>query len=393
MAERELYDLEVGSVDLVGRAANGRKWLLWKSNDAPEPEDVDKAMNVAEWLESRIHQDFTVTADNMFGEGRLSRDERIALSSAIGDALDAFRRGLEGQAAQLYDRSPYADADSATKSADLEKAKVSTRDWSSVDKSKLPRSCFLYTTGDNKADWHLPVYEGGGEVGEDGMYSERGALNANAVRAALAAVGGARTGKAMSVPSEVKATLDRLAAQCGIRESSEEKAKKADESEPTAKGGESDMAEETKDVVTKEQVDAMQKALDDAKAEAEAQKTALAKAQERIEAQEKAARQRDLAPLCKDADLDFEMVWKAEQTMPEVAAHFIEKFDALTKQVNKLLGIEAGTERHDDRDDVSRFEGEVEKIAKEQKIPVGDAMSQVAKEHPEWAEAHRLANR
>lgn len=314
MADRELYDLEVGSVDLVGKAANGRKWLLWKADDAPGPEDVDKA-------------------------------------------------------------------------------EVSDRDWSSVDKSKLPRACFLWTTGDKKEDWHLPVYEGAGEVGEDGMYSQRGALNANAVRAALAAVGGARTGKAMSVPSEIKAKLDRLAAQCGIGEANGEKATKADESDSTVKGGKPDMAEETKDVVTKEQIEAMQKALDDAKVEAEAQKVALAKAQERIEAQARDMRQGELAQLCKDAGLDFAMVWKAEQTMPEVAAHFIEKLDALTKQVNKLLGQEVGTERHDDRDDISKFEGEVERVAKEQKIPVRDALAQVAKEHPEWAEAHRLAKR
>jgi hypothetical protein len=70
---------------------------------------LTEARNTGEWLESRLHLMFTEIADGMFGEGRLTREERIALSSAIGGALDAFRTQVEAVAGQLYSRDPYAE--------------------------------------------------------------------------------------------------------------------------------------------------------------------------------------------------------------------------------------------------------------------------------------------
>jgi hypothetical protein len=70
---------------------------------------LQEARNTGEWLESRLHLMFTEIADGMFGEGRLTREERIALSSAIGGALDAFRLKVEEVAGQLYSRDPYAE--------------------------------------------------------------------------------------------------------------------------------------------------------------------------------------------------------------------------------------------------------------------------------------------
>lgn len=98
----------------------------------------------------------------------------------------------------------------------LADGKVSRRAWGSVDKSKLPRSCFLMQGDPGKKDtWKLPVYEGAGDIGADGMYSKRGPLNINGVRAALDAVGGARTGKAMNVPAGVRSRLERWMRQYG----------------------------------------------------------------------------------------------------------------------------------------------------------------------------------
>lgn len=98
----------------------------------------------------------------------------------------------------------------------VEKAEVSTRSWGSVDKTKLPRSCFLVADSENRSEWKLPVYEGAGELDAEGRYSRRGRLNANAVRAALAAVAGARSGKPMAVSEAVKGRLQRLAEQAGV---------------------------------------------------------------------------------------------------------------------------------------------------------------------------------
>lgn len=77
---------------------------------------LQEARNVGEWLEARLHLMFTEIADSMFGEGRLTRDERLALSSAIGDALDALRSGIEAKAANLYSRDPYRNPEAAGES-------------------------------------------------------------------------------------------------------------------------------------------------------------------------------------------------------------------------------------------------------------------------------------
>lgn len=98
---------------------------------------------------------------------------------------------------------------------------VSTASWASVDKSRLPAACFLWVEDPKKkSTWHLPVYMGAGGLDKDGMYRRRGELNLNALRAASAAIAGARTGQAMNVPASVKATLKRLLKQNKVGEES-----------------------------------------------------------------------------------------------------------------------------------------------------------------------------
>lgn len=96
------------------KQANG---AMQESGTMPETEQLyqrlQEAANCAEWMESRLHLMFTEIADNLFGEGYLSRDERIALSGAIGDALDSFRAVVEAKASQLYQRSRWKMPDDA----------------------------------------------------------------------------------------------------------------------------------------------------------------------------------------------------------------------------------------------------------------------------------------
>jgi len=71
-----------------------------------------KAANLADWIESRLHQSFTVLMDDLFAEGRLTREERIALSGALGSALDVFHEELQTGVLQvLYQRRPWDEAD------------------------------------------------------------------------------------------------------------------------------------------------------------------------------------------------------------------------------------------------------------------------------------------
>jgi len=77
-------------------------------------EPVDEARNIAEWMQSRIHVDFTTRADDMFGQGHLTKEERIALSNGIGAALDAFSQTVEDLAPQLLTRDLWADPAATT---------------------------------------------------------------------------------------------------------------------------------------------------------------------------------------------------------------------------------------------------------------------------------------
>lgn len=70
---------------------------------------LQEAHNCGEWMESRLHLGFTEIADNMFGDGLLTRDERIALSGAIGAALASFREEVQSAASQLYKRGRWEE--------------------------------------------------------------------------------------------------------------------------------------------------------------------------------------------------------------------------------------------------------------------------------------------
>jgi hypothetical protein len=82
-----------------------------------DPVELGEAANVGEWFESQLHMQFTIIADGSFGDGQLNREERIALSSAIGDALGTFRESLKASMPALYSRAIW---DGAPISADLE---------------------------------------------------------------------------------------------------------------------------------------------------------------------------------------------------------------------------------------------------------------------------------
>lgn len=74
---------------------------------------LQEKSNLAEWLESRLHMTLTHIADEMFGDGRVTRDERKVLSGAIGTALDAYHQFLQDNGPQLFTRAPWEDAPKA----------------------------------------------------------------------------------------------------------------------------------------------------------------------------------------------------------------------------------------------------------------------------------------
>jgi len=130
----------------------------------------------------------------------LSDDELRRLEKLCHDSLE-IREEEEMQSSLLV--TPQGI--SVTKAVE-----ISNRSWESVDKTKLPRPCWLINDSENRSEWKLPVYEGTGPKDEEGRFTQRGPLNANAVRAARAAVGGARVGKPMSISTSVRSRLEEL---------------------------------------------------------------------------------------------------------------------------------------------------------------------------------------
>jgi hypothetical protein len=106
------------SIDFVTKAGAGGRILQLLEAAV----DIREARNVGAWLESRIHAAFTNLADEMYGDGRLTREERITLSSAIGEALKAFTTRVDTDAAHLYSRDLFDDPAPAGEATEVREA-------------------------------------------------------------------------------------------------------------------------------------------------------------------------------------------------------------------------------------------------------------------------------
>lgn len=113
-----------GEVTLTGEPEKVKRETSYiPSKESALPRELQEARNAGNYLEALIHRRFTETTDNLFGQGHLSREERISLSAAIGDALEAFATSLEESEPQLFERDPYSDLEEPEVSYIEEKAK------------------------------------------------------------------------------------------------------------------------------------------------------------------------------------------------------------------------------------------------------------------------------
>jgi hypothetical protein len=101
---------EAVSVDYVTKAGRGGKVLALLESART---NMREARSVGAWLESRLHLALTQLGDEMYGDGRLTREERITLSSAIGDGLQAWTARVEQDAPQLFQRDLYDNPEPA----------------------------------------------------------------------------------------------------------------------------------------------------------------------------------------------------------------------------------------------------------------------------------------
>lgn len=79
---------------------------------------IREARNVGQWIESRLHLELTRIADDMYGNGKLTREERISLSGAVGDALNSFTATLQDSAPQLFTRDLWTDPEALVVAAE-----------------------------------------------------------------------------------------------------------------------------------------------------------------------------------------------------------------------------------------------------------------------------------
>ncbi len=99
--------VEGRSVDFVTVPAAGGEVISVLEAVGEKP--VVEAANLGAWLESRLHLALTQYADDMYGDGRLTRPERITLSNAIGDGLTAWSARVAADAPQLFERSRWQE--------------------------------------------------------------------------------------------------------------------------------------------------------------------------------------------------------------------------------------------------------------------------------------------
>jgi hypothetical protein len=99
--------VEGRSVDFVTVPAAGGAVISVLEAVGERP--VVEAANLGAWLESRLHLALTTYADEMYGDGRLTRPERIVLSNAIGDGLQSWTARVEADAPQLFQRSRWEE--------------------------------------------------------------------------------------------------------------------------------------------------------------------------------------------------------------------------------------------------------------------------------------------
>jgi hypothetical protein len=105
--------IEAGrSVDFVTVPAAGGA-IISVLEAVGNPVATGEAASLGGWLESRLHLTLTQYADDMYGAGQLTREERIVLSGAIGDGLQAWTARVERDAGQLFQRSRFSEPELA----------------------------------------------------------------------------------------------------------------------------------------------------------------------------------------------------------------------------------------------------------------------------------------
>lgn len=98
---------------------NVKAALLAELAGLPQEPGPTRQKALAEVFESRLHSQTTYMLDEMFGDGYLTREEWVALTEILGEAVDVFHAGLQGEDLQgvrtrnRWEQAPMAPASQA----------------------------------------------------------------------------------------------------------------------------------------------------------------------------------------------------------------------------------------------------------------------------------------
>ncbi len=180
--------------------------------DEGKPEDQANAACYSMWskresVEEQLPQPRTSNTPAVIEPGQ-PREKQYEFMARCIPSVKAKYENLDDEGATAMCFTLWNSRYESVHPADAMIREASEVDWSQVDKTRLPSSCFLMVGDkDKKGTWHLPVYMGAGGIEpKTGMYREAGEINLQALRAADAT---ARSGK-FEVPASVKARLNYL---------------------------------------------------------------------------------------------------------------------------------------------------------------------------------------
>lgn len=217
-------------VDYVTVAGRGGR-----ISEVLEAAKVKEARNVGMWLEARLHNMFTNITDELFGDGRLTREERITLSSGIGDALTSLTAKVEAEAPQLYERDLWEDPTSTQATAEAAAPTNSLPDPARATEGKEPPVATIQIEESAHADLveksgrataleaEKTAAEGRATVAEAALKQANDTAAAAVVKSALEAVGitapklAARL--AEGYPVQESGALDEEALRAAVAES------------------------------------------------------------------------------------------------------------------------------------------------------------------------------
>lgn len=207
------------SIDFVTKPGAGGRIisLLESAREDAQTFALREARNVGAWLESRLHLSLTELADNMYGDGRLTRDERIALSSALSKGLQAYTAEVESLAPQLFQRDLWANPDEMP-IAESARLRETTADQIRTALDAAVRA--LYGDGTDAWCWirdYDPdkglVWFEAGDKAETGTWQQSFTTSGND-----AAVTAALTGDRVEVVAQTVYVLDKAADATGVVE-------------------------------------------------------------------------------------------------------------------------------------------------------------------------------